>query len=870
MQQSPYPITTDLVLVGGGHSHAIALKMFAMKPLPGVRITLITDNAHTPYSGMLPGHVADFYSYDETHIDLRRLAVFAKAQLYLDQAIGLELTEQKVICANHPPVAFDYLSIDIGSTPATVGTPGAAKYAIPAKPVPQFLAAWEQIAAQVEQSPTDPLSLGIVGGGAGGVELALNVQARLHQILTDAGQLASLEGRSYRAEGKSFMVWKELGLLPNPFRRKRRGLYPEGRREQGKPFCLLPSAFCLRKAEAFGQLTQKLQIHLFHRGTKLLPHHNWRVSRHLEKILLERGIKLHLGEKVSDVGAKHLGDNSSVKPELDNPNALPSDRNTDSEQDARTTRTLRERITNLPKWVICDSGLKIECHQIFWVTQASSPSWLQASGLATDERGFVLVADTLQSISHPNVFATGDIATMQNYQRPKAGVFAVRQGKPLFENLRRIVLGQKLLPYHPQARYLSLIGTGDKQAIASWSFLEWRSPLLWLWKDQIDRKFMDKFEDLPSMDEDGEMGGGGDAGRRGRGDGETGRWEIPPKMHCAGCGSKVGSTTLEKVIKRLPLMGGADIMIGLGDPDDAAVLQVPAGQLLVQTVDYFRSLIDDPYIFGQIATNHCLSDIFAMGATPQSALAIVTIPYGTDEKIEETLYQLMSGANKILQESQSPLIGGHTTEGAELAFGLSCNGLVHPDQLLRKNGMKPGQVLILTKAIGTGTLFAADMRYQAKGRWIEQAIASMLLSNQTAAQVLLESGATACTDITGFGLFGHLYEMVKASQVGVELDLDAIPILPGARETVQAGITSSLHPQNLRLAIYINNANRANDVAKYQLLFDPQTSGGLLAAIPAENTDECIRKLKTFGHQQSCLIGRVISAPETMPITLKN
>ena len=768
MEQAPHPITTDLVLVGGGHSHAIALKMFAMNPLPGIRLTLITDTSHTPYSGMLPGHVAGFYSYDEAHIDLRRLAVFAKAQLYLDQAIGLELNDQKVICANHPPVAFDYLSIDIGSTPGTIGTPGAAQHAIPAKPVPLILAAWEQIATQVKQNPEGSLTLGIVGGGAGGVELALNMQAKLHRILTYAGQP-----------------------------------------------------------------TENLQIHLFHQGKQLLSQHNSWVRRHLEKILLQRGIGLHLGEKVSEIS-----------------------------DDFDQSQSLR---------VICDSGLKVECHHVFWVTQASVPNWIKASGLTTDERGFILVADTLQSISHPYVFATGDIATMQNYQRPKAGVFAVRQGKPLFKNLQRIVLGQKLIPYHPQSRYLSLIGTGDKQAIGSWSFLGWHSPLLWQWKDQIDRKFMDKFDDLPSMEAEEPRSKEDKETQRQEGNLPVSPFPSPtskPKMHCAGCGSKVGSTTLEKVIQRLPIMGGTDIIIGLGDPDDAAVVQVPAGQLMVQTLDYFRSLIDDPYIFGQIATNHCLSDIFAMGATPQSALAVVTIPYGTEEKIEETLYQLMSGASKILQDCQSPLIGGHTTEGAELAFGLSCNGLVHPDQLLRKSGMKLGQVLILTKAIGTGTLFAADMRYQAKGRWIEQALESMLLSNQTAAQVLLEYGATACTDITGFGLFGHLLEMVKASKVGVELDLDAIPILPGAIETLQAGITSSLHPQNLRLSIYINNSAQVSDLVKYQLLFDPQTSGGLLAAIPAEKADECIKKLKHFGHEQSCLIGQVTPASEAMPITI--
>ena len=763
MQQDSYPVTTDLVLVGGGHSHAIALKMFAMNPLPGVRITLITDTTHTPYSGMLPGHVAGFYDYDETHIDLRRLAVFAKAQLYLDQAIGLVLPENKVICANHPPVAFDILSIDIGSTPATASTPGASKFAIPAKPVPVFLNAWDQITTQVAQNPSQPLTLGIVGGGAGGVELALNIQAKLHPILARSNQS------------------------------------PE-----------------------------TLKLHLFHRKHRLLPQHNRTVSRQLETILLRRKVQIHWNETVSQI-AEQTTPSQGLK-------------------------------------VSCESGLDVDCHHVFWVTQASAPKWIETSGLATDQRGFILVNDTLQSVSHPHIFATGDIATMQNYQRPKAGVFAVRQGKPLFENLRRMALAKKLLPYRPQSRYLSLIGTGDKQAIASWSFLGWRSPLMWQLKDRIDRKFMETFSDLPSMEVDASQNP--NDGRLSPHLSNSFVPDTPPKMHCAGCGSKVGSTILERVIKRLPIIGGPGVVIGLSDPDDAAVLQVPANQLMVQTVDYFRSLIDDPYVFGQIATNHCLSDIFAMGAIPQSALAIVTIPYGTDAKIEETLYQLMSGANKILQDCQTPLIGGHTTEGAELAFGLSCNGLVHPDQLLRKNGMKPGHVLVLTKAIGTGTLFAADMRYQAKGRWIEHALESMLMSSQTAAPVLLDYGATACTDITGFGLLGHLLEMVKASQVGVELDLEAIPVLPGAIETVQTGITSSLHPQNLRMAIYINQAAQASELARYQLLFDPQTSGGLLASIPADNANACIQKLKMLGHQHSCVIGRVTSASDEMPITL--
>ncbi|MBD1877830.1 selenide, water dikinase SelD [Coleofasciculus sp. FACHB-T130] len=743
------PIVKDLVLIGGGHSHAIVLKMFGMKPLPGVRLTLITDTSHTPYSGMLPGHVAGFYGYDESHIDLRRLAQFAQAQFYLDRAIGLDLENNKVICANHPDVAFDLLSIDIGSTPATISIPGAAEYAIPAKPVVKLLSEWDKLLKIVAEIPEKPIQLSIVGGGAGGVELALAMQSRLQQFLEHSQQ--SLEN---------------------------------------------------------------LEIHLFHSGVELLPNYNRWVGRRLQKILIQRGVELHLEEKVCEVQ---------------------------------------------PRKIICESGLVVECPnvatsaecRVFWVTQASAPRWLQASGLATDSKGFIQVDDTLRSLSHPQVFAAGDIATMIHHPRPKAGVFAVRQGKPLFNNLRRTLLGKPLKPYKPQKQYLSLIGTGDGQAIASWGAFSWESRLFWHWKDRIDREFMARFHNLPEMSAITPSSI------------PNSQSPIPnPPMRCAGCGSKVGSTTLERVLHRIklehPEVGNReDILIGLDAPDDAAVVKVPVDQVMVHTLDYFRSLINDPFIFAQISANHCLSDIFAMGATPQSALAIATIPYAWEEKQEETLYQLLSGAAKVLQQSQTPLVGGHTTEGAELTFGLSCNGLAYPNQLLRKGGMKPGQVLILTKALGTGTLFAAQMSLQAKGRWIDDAVHSMLLSNQAAAKCLLKHGVTACTDITGFGLLGHLLEMIQASQVAVEFNLEAIPVLEGALETLQMGIVSSLHPQNLRASRQISNLSAVSDRATYPLLFDPQTSGGLLAAIPDERADACVASLKTLGYTYSQIIGRV-------------
>ena len=183
MQQYSQPIVKDLVLIGGGHSHAIVLRMFGMQPLPGVRLTLITPTSDTPYSGMLPGHIAGFYSHDECHIDLRKLANFAQAQLYIDEVVGLDLKNHKIICANRPIVHFDVLSVDIGSTPATISIPGAAEYAIAAKPVSNLLKHWYQLLETVANNTQEPISIGIVGGGAGGVELALSMQTHLHEIL---------------------------------------------------------------------------------------------------------------------------------------------------------------------------------------------------------------------------------------------------------------------------------------------------------------------------------------------------------------------------------------------------------------------------------------------------------------------------------------------------------------------------------------------------------------------------------------------------------------------------------------------------------------------------------------------------------------
>lgn len=746
------PITHDLVFIGGGHSHAIALRKWAMNPISGVQVTLITDVVDTPYSGMLPGYVAGLYTFDECHIDLRPLCQLARVRMIVDQAVGLDLQRNRVLCANHPAIAFDTLSIDIGSTPAAMTVPGAMEYAVPVKPISRYLAQWESLLQEVRQTLPVPFRLGIVGGGAGGVELALSAQAHLQSIYQKAGKSAA----------------------------------------------------------------RPVEIHLFQRGAEVLPERHPRMRRLFHRLMVHRGIHLHVGEAVM-----------AIRP--------------------GPSRALQGET----RQVQCESGLTVTCDRVFWVTQASAASWIRDSELATQKQGFIQVNDCLQSISHPQVFAAGDIATMINHPRPKAGVFAVRQGQPLYENLRRAILKQPLHSFKPQAQFLILVGTGYETAVASRGFLTlgpWS--LLWRWKDSIDRKFMDQFSNLrPPMSPSPSS-------------------LLPsssPSMYCSGCASKVGSSVLNRTFARLhqehaEWFQKSDVVLGLEAPDDAAAIAIPAHTTLIQTLDAFKAIVDDPFIFGQIAAHHSLSDLFAMGVEPHSALAIASLPYATAPKLEETLYHLLSGALKVLHQAQAVLIGGHTVEGADLSLGFSCNGFAPSGHLLRKSGMHPGDVLILTKALGIGTLFAAHMQLKAKGRWIEEAIATMLQSNQEAAITFRHHRATACTDVTGFGLLGHLLEMVRPSGVAVELELDAIPVLSGVPEITQQAIVSSLYPQNVQAAASIENQAKVSQHPLFPILFDPQTSGGLLASVPTSTATTCLQQLKTLGYRQSAIIGRVIPA----------
>ena len=740
---------------------------------------------------MLPGYVSGFYTYDECHIDLVRLAQFANARLIHAEATSIDINSQEVLLTGgRPALPYDVLSLNIGIAPSTSEIPGAAKYSTPVKPISQFAARFQTMVEEaVQQQPhkqippktlsstgkdgqgrkeekndDDIYRVAVVGGGPSGVELACAVHYRLTAERRTAGIVAPVE--------VALVSRGEILAQLAPYARK-----------------------------TFIQLLQERSIQLFE---------------------TQGGVK-------------------------------------------SVTQT----------FLTLEDGTEVPFNTCLWCTQASTASWLAATGLPTDDRGFLLVNEFLQAEGGPdNVFGAGDCTASTRNPRPKAGVYAVRAGRPLAENISSYIQEKPLRPWSPQSTHLNLISAGDRYAIAvKGSWLGWRGAVLWRWKDWIDRKFMAQFgTDLDFDAMSATTRTTSTTSRQGLGP-EAAALAAAAKMRCGGCGAKVGATTLQRVLQKLSRDAESSLenpnnnnnktsrssSILFSSPDDAAVLvPPPPGHLSIHTVDFFRSFIADQYTFGAIASNHALSDCYAMGGEPSAAMAIAVLPFSSEKKVESDLYQLMAGACHVLAEAGCELVGGHSCEGAELSLGFSVVGSVCKENILPKAGLKAGQVLILTKPLGTGVIMAASMRGSAQGRWVAGAIDSMLLSNATASKIFLNFNATACTDVTGFGLLGHLAEMASASGVRVEVDGAAVPLLPGSIECSAAGVLSSLHIENAKVAAVVENAEDVVGSALWPLLVDPQTSGGLLGAVAVESAEACVAELRRQGCCAAAVVGRVV------------
>lgn len=369
-------MTCRLLLVGGGHSHVEVIRRWGLAPEPGVTVTLVSPDRHASYSGMLPGFIAGHYRFGDCHIDLAALCRQAGVAR-VENALGaIDLMRRAVQCADGSEHAYDVVSLDTGSTPVPTPIPGATKFGIPVKPVPQFLAHWAALRAAAGTAAPSDIAVVIVGAGAAGVEVALAMQYRIH---ADGG---------------------------------------------------------------------RARFTLVSDGPAILASHPAGVQRRFAAILRARGITVRLHAPVQR-----------------------------AEEDGLQLA----------------GGERLRADHVIWITGAAAPAWPRDSGLQTDAAGFIAVDAHLQSLSHPGVFAAGDVATMTGTPHPKSGVYAVRQGPPLAENLRRALRGAPLLRYHPQRMALALISTGDRRAVASYGPLSVWGNWVWCWKDRIDTAFMRRY-----------------------------------------------------------------------------------------------------------------------------------------------------------------------------------------------------------------------------------------------------------------------------------------------------------------------------------------------------------------------------------------
>ena len=732
------PFTRDLVLVGGGHAHALVLRKWGMKPLAGVRLTLINPAPTAPYTGMLPGHIAGHYSRDTLEIDLVRLARFAGARLILSHATGIDRAARLVHVEGRGPVAYDVASIDIGIT-ARMGIAGFDAYAVGAKPLDVYAVAWRAFLEAVHSGQKPP-RVAVIGGGVAGCELAMAMAHALRAVgavptkealcvtVLEAGP--DISGVGPRARAKLHRAMKDLGVTFIPDAQVSQ-ITPDGVTLDGKP--AVAAALCVGAAGAF-------------------PHP--------------------------------------------------------------------------------------------WIAQTDLP--LHA--------GFIVVDPDLRVAGDPQLFAVGDCAHMPFAPRPKAGVFAVRAAPVLHDNLRAVLSGGRLRPFHPQKSYLKLISLGGQSAMAEKFGVAVAAPVLWRWKDRIDRAFMDKLDDLPAMPVPAlpktvALGVREDA------------QGVPL---CGGCGAKVGGDILGRAIgagiegRNGALIGAGtrplrtDVITGPGD--DAAIIRQPGGGFQVLSTDHLRAFIEDPVQMTRIAAVHALGDIWAMGAAPQTALSSIVLPRMSAPLQERTLREISDTARAVFEQAGACIVGGHTTMGAEMTIGFTVTGL-RADMPLTVDGAQAGDVLLLTRPIGSGVILAAHMAGRAPADVVAGALAIMEQPQDAAARVL--GRAHAMTDTTGFGLAGHVHAICTASGLTAQIWRDRVPLYPGARELSDAGVHSSLLAANLAFAPTVGITD--------PLLHDPQTAGGLLAAMPREAAQRALAALTAAGGK-GFMIGELVEG--TGPVTV--
>ena len=714
MQPEQFPLTRDLVLIGGGHAHALVLRKWGMKPLPGARLTVINPGPTAPYTGMLPGHIAGHYERDMLEIDLVRLSRYAGARLILSHATAIDQQARLISVEGRGPVAYDVASIDIGIT-ARMNIPGFAEHAVGAKPLDIYAQQWRSFVESVKSGSKKP-NIAVIGGGVAGCELAMAMAYHIRQAgsiprvtVIEAQPDISGVGVSARQKLHTAMHELDITLLVNSEVK-----HIEADRVVLSDLTAVETSFCVGAAGAF-------------------PHD--------------------------------------------------------------------------------------------WILRSTLPQ----------KNGFIEVNPDLGVRGDKALFAVGDCANMSFAPRPKAGVFAVRAAPVLYHNLRAALTGGQRNSFRPQKNYLKLISLGGKSALGEKFSYALAAPALWRWKDYIDRKFMDRLGDLPAMP----------------------RPTVPPELAegtreilrgkplCGGCGHKLGGGVLHSALSALTKEESGDIAMGVGD--DAAILKQADGSFQVLSTDHLRAVVHDPVQMTRIAAVHALGDVWSMGATPQVALSSIILPRMSPELQERTLIEITETAQDVFAQAGARLVGGHTTMGSELTIGFTVTGTRNISPIT-VSGAKAGDVLLLTRPIGSGIILAGHMDGTAPARVVTAALE--IMETPQLCEAALLKNAHAMTDVTGFGLAGHVQTICRASGLRAEIWRDAVPIYAGVRELASEGVESSLLKTNMDDA--------PTEGISEQIFHDPQTAGGLLAALPQKEAEAAVTALNEQG-REGWIIGKLHS-----------
>lgn len=558
----------------------------------------------------------------------------------------------------------------------------------------------------------------------------------------------------------------------------------------------------------FGQRIKRFS--LFQSQKELLPEHNSHVRGIFLEQLKAQGVEVHLNFRVVEVGDREL---------------------------------------------IGESGEVFTADRIFWATRAGAKDWLGSSGLPTDERGFLQVEKSLQVRGRSDLFGAGDCIRFADKHLPKSGVFAVREGPVLAANIRVAVSGgssTSLIKYRPQSRSLALITSDEGKAVASYGPFWAQGPLIWKLKDFIDRRFMKRFflhSPLLAMDK-----------------GDLPRVSDQEYHSCGGCGAKVGPKILQEALSAYQQDTEDWVVKSFEDGADGAAIQVPEGKWLVCSTDSLRDFCDDPYLFGQLSAIHALNDILVMGAMPWAASIDVQVDHTYESQAAQELESILLGLRSVFVARGVSLLGGHTSFGAERRIGFHVMGLVNPSQLRAKTNLREGDALILTKPLGTGVLLVGQMQGKAKGRWLEEMFRSMSLMGDNWAQLFSDFDIRAVTDVSGFGLCRHLWEMNRLAQLRIEVNLSQVPVLPGVRPLLEEGLKSPLAKENRQsMETFMKISPEITPLAS-EVLFDPQTCGGFLLAVSPQKVEELLKQLSDWGMGEAKVIGRVDSGPTGIDI----